>query len=59
MPRLTRHPEEAALLALEMGRNEPDSAAAALHVAGCRTCTRRGKALGVFTPPSRRPHPSS
>ncbi len=46
MPRLTRHPEEAALLALEMGRNEPDSAAAALHVAGCRTCARRQKALG-------------
>ncbi|MFI5120587.1 MAG: tetratricopeptide repeat protein [Thermoanaerobaculia bacterium] len=46
MPRVTRHPEEAALLALEMGRNEPGSAAAALHVAGCRTCARRRKALG-------------
>jgi hypothetical protein len=43
---MTRHPEEAALLALEMGRNEPGSAAAALHVAGCRTCARRQKALG-------------
>jgi tetratricopeptide (TPR) repeat protein len=46
MPRVTRHPEEAELLALAMGRNEPGSAAAALHVAGCRTCARRQKALG-------------
>ena len=46
MPRVTRHPEEAELLALELGRNEPGSAAAALHVAGCRTCARRQKALG-------------
>lgn len=46
MPRVTRHPEEAELLALEMGRNEPGSAAVAQHVAGCRTCARRQKALG-------------
>lgn len=46
MPRVTRHPEEAELLALEMGPNEPGSAGAALHVAGCRTCARRRKALG-------------
>lgn len=46
MPRVTRHPDEAELLALAMGRNEPGSASAALHVAGCRTCARRKEALG-------------
>ena len=46
MPRVTRHPEEAELLALEIGRSEPGSASAAQHVAGCRTCARRQKALG-------------
>ena len=46
MPRVTRHPAEFELLALELGRNEAGSAAAALHAAGCRTCARRRKALG-------------
>ncbi len=46
MPRVTRHPEEVELLALETGRNEPGSAAAARHVAGCRVCARRQRALG-------------
>ena len=46
MPRVTRHPEEVELLALETGRNEPGSVAAARHVAGCRVCARRQKALG-------------
>jgi hypothetical protein len=41
MPRLTRHPAEVELLALELGRNETGSSAAARHVAGCRVCTRR------------------
>lgn len=46
MPRVTRHPAEVELLALELGRNEDGSAEAALHVAGCRVCARRKTALG-------------
>jgi tetratricopeptide (TPR) repeat protein len=46
MPRVTRHPAEVELLALELGRNETGSDAAARHVAGCRVCTRRKTALG-------------
>jgi tetratricopeptide (TPR) repeat protein len=46
MPRVTRHPAEVELLALELGRSEAGSAAAALHVAGCRVCTRRKASLG-------------
>ncbi len=46
MPRVTRHPAEVELLALELGRNEVGSAAAALHVAGCPVCARRKMALG-------------
>lgn len=42
---MTRHPAEVELLALELGRNEAGSAAAALHVAGCRVCARRKAAL--------------
>ncbi len=48
MPRLNGpgpHPAEAELLGLELGRNEKGAAAAALHVAGCRVCTRRKAAL--------------
>ncbi len=41
----TPHPAEADLLGLEMGRNELGAAAAALHVAVCRVCTRRQAAL--------------
>jgi tetratricopeptide (TPR) repeat protein len=46
MPRLTPHPAEVELLALELGRNETGSSEAARHVAGCRLCTRRKTALG-------------
>jgi tetratricopeptide (TPR) repeat protein len=46
MPRVTRHPAEVELLALELGRSAAGSAAAALHVAGCRVCTRRKASLG-------------
>jgi tetratricopeptide (TPR) repeat protein len=45
MPRLSPHPAEAELLGLELGRNEQGAAAAALHVADCRVCTRRKAAL--------------
>ncbi len=48
MPRLNgagRHPAEADLLALELGRSEKGAAAAALHVSDCRVCTRRKAAL--------------
>lgn len=48
MPRLNGpgpHPAEAELLGLELGRNEKGAAAAALHVADCRVCTRRKSAL--------------
>lgn len=46
MPRVTPHPAEVELLALELGRNETGSSAHARHVAGCRLCTRRKTALG-------------
>jgi len=48
MPRLNGqgpHPAEAELLGLELGRNENGAAAAALHVADCRVCTRRKAAV--------------
>jgi tetratricopeptide (TPR) repeat protein len=45
MPRVSPHPAEAELLGLELGRNEQGAAAAALHVADCRVCTRRKAAL--------------
>ena len=45
MPRVSPHPAEAVLLGLELGRNEQGAAAAALHVADCRVCTRRKAAL--------------
>jgi tetratricopeptide (TPR) repeat protein len=44
MPRVTSHPAEAEILALEMGAQE-GGAETALHVAGCRTCTRRKESL--------------
>jgi len=48
MPRLNGrppHPAEAELLGLELGRSEKGAAAAVLHLAGCRVCTRRKAAL--------------
>jgi len=45
MSRVSPHPAEAELLGLELGRNEQGAAAAALHVADCRVCTRRKAAL--------------
>jgi tetratricopeptide (TPR) repeat protein len=45
MPRVSPHPAEAELLGLELGRNEKGAAAALLHLAGCRACTRRRAAL--------------